>query len=217
MPKVAYNIYPTLLNAFAWMKKSEEDDAEKEFLDKVNRVEVPPTDAMLRGIAFEAHVDAIASGMMKPPTAPVLIHDVECPAEILVTFGKRFRGAVRQIEVEAFLDTMYGRVRVYGKMDEVLMDAGYDVKTTSKYEFPKYLRNFQHLVYLEALRPLRIDQMIYAVTDFRDTYDEPYSWTAEGRDRLVDACTDLIEYLEARRGLITDRKVFGLEEVAAAG
>ncbi len=215
MPKPMYNIYPTLLDAFAWYKRSEDEGALQEFLDKVNRVRTPPTDAMLRGIAFERLVDDLAiSGDRLDEDTEVQVHDVDCPGFIPNAFANRLRGAVRQVDVETVVETEHGPVRLYGKMDEILADHGYDIKTTSKYEFPKYLHHFQHPLYLEALKPSGINRFTYLVTDFRDIYEESYNWTQAGRDSLIGEVAHLVEFLERNRARITDRKVFGLPALA---
>lgn len=206
-PKYAF--YATLLDAFAWYKKSEQEGALQEFLDKVNRAPFEPTDAILRGQAFERTVDdALAWGV--PEDLPDLrAHDVAYPVSILHTFVDRLRGAVRQVSVETVVDTRYGPVKVYGKADEILRDTVYDIKTTGKYEFPKYLRNWQHPVYLEALKKEGIHRFVYLVTDFREIYEEEYMHRQEDTDRLISECSHLVETLETLRDRITDKKVFG--------
>jgi hypothetical protein len=210
LSKPIYNIYPTLLDAFAWYKRSEDEGALQEFLDKVNRVKSEPSDPMLRGIAFEALVDDLIFSGHRLAIPEVQVHDVECPSSIPNAFADRLRGAVRQVDVEVVVDTEHGPVRLYGKVDEIVADCAFDIKTTGKYEFPKYLHHFQHPLYLEALRPYGINQCLYLVTDFKDVYEEPYSWTRDGRDRLIGEVAHLVEFLENNRARITDRKVFGL-------
>lgn len=203
-----YQFYATLLDAFSWYRRSDADGARQEFIDKLNRVETPRSDAQLRGMAFEDAVatapDAGYSGLT------VRIHDTKCPVGILNQFAQESRGAVRQVYVEAFLPTQRGLVKVYGFIDELLADTAYDIKTTKNYNFPKYLHNWQHAVYLEALRDQGINRFVYKVTDFEDIFKEEYHYRQEDTDRLISECVHLIEFLEANRSQITDRKVFNL-------
>jgi hypothetical protein len=205
-----YAIYATLLDAFAWYKKSEDEGALQEFLDKVNRKPFEKTDAILRGMAFEELVDdSLRLGIPEDLPDPIRVHDVKCSAGILEAFHGRLLGAVRQVYVETHLETRFGLVKVYGKVDEILRDTAFDIKTTSKYEFPKYLRNWQHPVYLECLKKEGISRFVYLATDFREVYEEEYTYNSEDTDRLISECSHLVELLEAKRDLITDRKVFG--------
>ncbi len=212
-PKYAF--YATLLDAFAWYKRSEAEDAKQEFLDKVNRVKTPPTDPMLRGIAFEA---AVVEWSMNPGHVEdvVMVHDTECPGRILHEFTRDWHGSIRQIYVESILPTQYGEVKVYGFVDEILRDTAADIKTTGKYEFPKYLHNWQHPVYLEALKDSGISRFKYRATDFRNVYEEEYSYRPADTDRLIAECVHLIEFLEANRPAITDRKIFNLPPLEKA-
>jgi len=217
LPKPTYNLYATLLDAFAWYKRSEDEGALQELLDKVNRKRLDPVpDPMLRGIAFEEIVDAFAHQGADTAADKLEVHDTMCPVSIFRLYAARLRGAVRQVDVGATLDTPAGLVRVYGKVDEILADCAYDIKTCAKYEFPKYLHNFQHPVYLEALRPMGIGRFVYMATDFKQVYEEEYCWTQEGRDRLVSECVHLVEFLENHRDSISDLKVFGLHELQAS-
>lgn len=205
-----YAVYATMLDAFAWYKKSEADGALQEFLDKVNRVPFEKTDPILRGMAFEDMVDhALKMGIPADLPDPIHVHDVKCPSDILRVFVERLQGAVRQVHVETVIDTRYGPVKVYGKVDEILRDTAFDIKTTGKYEFPKYLRNWQHPVYLEALKKEGIRRFVYLATDFREVYEEEYTHNSADTDRLISEVSHLVETLESQREKITDRKVFG--------
>ncbi len=204
-----YAIYATMLDAFAWYKKSEADGALEEFLGKVNRVPFEKTDAILRGMAFEDLVDdSLRLGIPEGLPDPLTVHDTKCSLDILRTFRDRLLGAVRQVYVESILPTRFGPVKVYGKVDEILRDTAFDIKTTGKYEFPKYLRNWQHPVYLEALQKEGVRRFVYLATDFREVYEEEYSYNSADTDRLISELGHLVETLEAQRERITDRKVF---------
>ncbi|HLP42025.1 MAG TPA: hypothetical protein VK465_11000 [Fibrobacteria bacterium] len=210
-----YQFYATLLDAFAWYKRNESEEGLQEFLDKVNRVEKPKTAPQLRGLAFEIAVEkAAVDGIF--PTEPIKVHDKKVRPEVIERFARGMGRASRQVFVETVLSTLYGPVRVYGYVDEILADTAYDNKTTSSYEFPKYLKAWQHPAYLEALRPMGIGRFVYKITDFEDCYEEEYFYRKEDTDRLISECAQLVECLEANRARITDRKVFCLPPLERA-
>jgi hypothetical protein len=206
-----YHLYPSLLDSFAWFKKSEAENALEEFLNKLNRVRTPPSDAMLRGIAFEDHLTHAARGFAVPtsPEGLVKCHDTEIRMDLLEQFIDRLRGSVRQVFVESVLDCAVGQVRVYGFVDNIMQDIAVDTKTTGKYEFPKYLHSFQRPVYLEALKGSGITKFQFLVTDFKELYVEEYTHNSADTDRLVSEINDLVGFIEANRDKITDTKIFG--------
>lgn len=206
LPK--YHVYPTLLDSFAWYKRSESEDAKQEFLDRINRVQKPKTDAMLRGIKFEDTVNEWARRGKLPP-GPVDVHGVEVQPALIGKFSKGFEMALRQVFVETTLPTCYGAIRLYGYVDDILADAAYDTKTTKDYELGKYRNNFQHPTYLEALSPEGIARFVYRITDFEDYFEEEYVYRKQDTERLIHESEHLIEFLEANRPAITDLKIFG--------
>lgn len=212
MLRPSYQVYATLLDSFAWYKRSEKEEALQDFLDRINRVEKPKEAPQLRGLAFEAQVErAAVEGIV--PTEPVKVHDVKVPAWIVEKFADGMAAASRQVHVETVLPTLYGPVRIYGKVDEILGDTAFDTKTTGSYEFPKYLKAWQHPVYLECLKPLGIERFVYRITDFEGYYEEEYRYRASDTDRLISELAQLVEFLEANRARITNRRIFCLPEL----
>jgi hypothetical protein len=209
MLEPSYQVYATLLDSFAWYKRDESEVAQQDLLDRINRVEKPRTDAQLRGMAFEARVEMAAVGGVYP-TEPVLCHDKKVPAWLIEQFAKGRGAAARQVYVETLIPTLYGPVKVYGMVDEILGDTAADIKTTSNYEFPKYLRAWQHPCYLEALRPMGISRFVYRITDFEGYFEEEYSYKRSDTDRVISEVAQLVEFLEANRARINNRKIFNL-------
>lgn len=207
-----YHFYATLLDSFTWFRKSEKADAEQEFLNRVNRVKTPPSDAQLRGMAFEKLINYYAQRGLRPD-GPVKAHDMEVAPELIEKFTKGMRAAARQVFVETVLETTHGGVRVYGFIDDLWAGVAYDTKTTGAYEFPKYLDAWQHPAYLTCLKG-QADRFVYRITDFKDYYEEPYHYLPEDTERLLGVCVDLAEWLEHRRDQITDRKIFGLQPIS---
>lgn len=229
-----YKFYATLLDSFAWYLKSDADNAEEEFINKVNRV--PFTSAAAdKGTAFNKLVDQLIADINAVPNAgysellsfflatspgdTMGMDGFAFERDIIQHFVDTYRWARPQLYVEAPLVTARGTVLLYGYIDELLFGSAHDIKTTSSYDFPKYLHNWQHIVYPYCLNhcgvlPDVARHFNYEVTDFKRVYSEPYIYRGElDRLRLVDICEQLIAFLDARKHLITDKKVFGLDEV----
>lgn len=139
-----------------------------------------------------------------------------------------FKGSVSQLFVSAILPTKYGDVELYGFIDELRRDVVYDIKITSKYKFGKYEHGWQRHVYPYCLivsgQMQSIKAFEYTVYKLKGgtskvsplisgtQYPEYYTYNHEQTVRLLTAhCESFIEFLEANRELITDKKIFGLE------
>lgn len=139
--------------------------------------------------------------------------------------AKYFDGAVSQLYVSANLPTRYGDVELYGFIDELKRDVVYDIKTTGNYSFGKYEHGWQRHVYPYCL--IASGQM-ESVSAFEYTayvlkggtsrtplisgtrYPEYYTYNHEQSVKLLTAHVErFIEFLEANKELITDKKIFG--------
>lgn len=144
------------------------------------------------------------------------------PISICREFANYFKGALTQQRVEAILPTRFGDVLVYGFIDELMPSTVHDIKTTGQYTFGKFKSHFQHLVYPYALiqNGNDIRTFEYNILEFSkagypvDTYTETYVFVPE-RDIpiLTNHCEELIELLEENKELITDTKIFGLDDL----
>lgn len=133
------------------------------------------------------------------------------PRSIVEEFAEYFRGSIPQVFCRGVLETKYGVVELYGYSDEIRLDMVYDIKTTSQYNFPKYHAGWQKHVYPFCLtqRGINICGFEYTITDFRNSYQEYYPFNySQSMQELRLHCERLIEYLEAKRNLITDKKIF---------
>lgn len=140
-------------------------------------------------------------------------HTFEFDCGLVNGIASQLRGATPQPEIEGFIDTRFGRVRLYGFGDYVLRNKVVDLKTTRRYTFGQYKEGMQQYIYPYCLiqSGVFVDTFEYLATDFNSTYTESYDYNssyAEGYIREV--CEDFIEYLALRRSIITDKKIFNL-------
>lgn len=217
-----YLIYPSLLDAYVWYKKSENPESKQELIDKINRVPFQ-SEAADKGTAFNEVVDFVID--------PTSLSPIENPdwyerggfqfkGSLVNQFAAELKGAIPQVRVEATIETDNGLAGLYGYLDELLADTCIDIKTTKSYEFPKFLHNWQHVIYPYCLNQMGIEcnHFTYLITDFNNIYREDYRYDEKKIiNRLKAELNDFIFFLEMNRDLITDKKVFGIiEETIAA-
>ena len=232
---VKYKFYATLLDAFQWYLKSDNDDAFQEFIDKLNRVPFT-NEAVEKGTGFNELVDKIKNRDLIPvdtTSHPLVLpvketETIQVNAKGLMTYGlfdykwsvvekfiEIFKWADDQVYVEGILPTRKGDVLLYGYVDEVVPGGWMsDIKATKSYEFPKFLHNWQHIVYPYILNShgIRADEFSYEITDYNYHYKEDYIFDViRDTRRLVAICSQLIDFIELHRDLITDKKVFALD------
>jgi uncharacterized protein YlaI len=137
-----------------------------------------------------------------------------------------FKGSIPQYLCSAILPTQYGDVELYGYIDELRQDKVYDIKTTSNYQYGKFENGWQKDVYPYCLVASgdcdEITEFEYTVFLLKKLKDQPitgtmyrecYSYNHERtRQRLTQMCERFIEWLEAHRDQIKDRKIFGGEK-----
>lgn len=231
-----YKFYATLLDAFHYYLHSEAEDAFAEFINKINRVPFSSEKAE-KGTAFNELVDLVAAGELSNAILDGLVvekvvrkvevysykhkdrqgtpWEFEFKRHLVHQFADRYTNAVPQLRTEGYFETSKGIVLLYGNLDELEGDVVCDIKTTTKYEFPKYLYNYQHIVYPFTLNQqgIPVTQFVYDVTDFNNTYREDYIYNPE-RDlkRLRSHVEHLISFVEMNRHLITDKKIFAMDE-----
>ena len=222
-----YNFYATLLDAYQYFLHSESETAMQEFLDKINRVPFE-SEAADMGTAFNECVDR---ALKDPKQMLSCIKNnqeyIDMPfvnkagksynfgfkTKIVKEFTDRLQGSLPQVHTEAIIQTSKGTVLLYGYIDEVLINDVTDIKTTGKYEFPKFLTAWQHRVYPFCLarQGVMTETFTYRITDFNNYFEEVYPVNNEKAESdLIGICENLIDFIEMNRDKITDLKIFGL-------
>lgn len=203
--------------------------SENDFFDKVNRVPHPPIEAADKGTAFNEVVDSI---LHRTPSKTVQMERIytdnkitgvramlngftfEFPFSLVMDFVEYYHGGFSQVFTAAILPTARGDVRLYGYIDELMPFCVHDIKTTRSYEPYKFKNHWQHIVYPYCLNQIgcAVKRFEYNITDFKEVYTESYIYDDE-RDtkRLQEVVESLIDYLEANRDRITDKKIFNQE------
>lgn len=141
------------------------------------------------------------------------------PIAVCREFADYYKGATPQVYAEAVLPTRYGDALLYGYIDELMPLCVHDIKTTGKYAAGKFKSHWQHIVY-----PYCLNQSGNSVSDFEynvllindraggsfyETFTEHYAYAPElDVPRLTNHVESLIEFIEAHRSLITDKKIF---------
>ena len=138
------------------------------------------------------------------------------------------KGAISQHRCEAVMPTRYGDVELCGYADEIVSDVVVDIKTTSRYDFGKYGKGWQRFVYpwclTESGEVQGISSFEFLVVVWKGgtsrtpvltgtLYDEYYTYTSHEDAGLAirQVCERFIEWLEAHREQITDKKIFAEE------
>jgi hypothetical protein len=192
------------------------------------------SEAADRGTAFNEVVDCILLGKKSSKMEIEAVRELQeihaiyngrtfkFPIGLCREFADYFGGAIPQVRTEAILPTQYGDVLLYGVIDELMPTSVHDIKTTSKYKAGKFLHHWQHIVYPYCLNQNgnAVSDFEYNVAQMNDTqtgmryavFTEHYAYVPERDDKKLLAHTEaFIEFLEANRDRITDKKVFGNE------
>lgn len=216
---------------------TEEEFEQKQFQSLIDRINRVPFDSEAAdfGTAFNEIVDCI---ILKKKSSRMEVESIKqentivtfkatynerefiFPAALCFEFSNYYKGAVPQVRTEAVLATKYGDVLLYGDIDELMPTSVHDIKTTKSYTAGDFKDHWQHIVY-----PYCLNQNGNSVTDFEyniatinrlksgivnyETYTEYYSFNPETDiPRLTKHVEGLIEFIEANKNLITDKKIF---------
>lgn len=171
-----------------------------------------------------------------PETCDVEHHD-ECKPNIHVKFNgwdfyfdsflcknvaRYFKGCIPQYTCSAILPTIYGDVELYGHVDYINTNKIRDLKTTKNYTFGNYEKYWQRHLYpyclIESGEMQEVTEFEFTVVKWRERKNEPisgemykeaYTYSHEASSKaLRGICESFIEWLEANRDKITDKKIF---------
>lgn len=214
MSQPKYKFYATLLDAFQWYLDTEQETAEQDFLDKINRVPFQ-SDAAEKGSAFNDVLDIKLKQVPLPEEtrkSEELLAKYKFNSNLLYELSIRLCGSVPQYFCKRTLETSKGTLELYGYVDYILYQKAIDLKTTKTYTLGKYATNWQQVVYPWCLagEGVIINEFEFLVTDFENIYREPYPVNLHN-GYLIWHCERLIDFIESKKMFITDKKIFGGE------
>jgi len=219
-------------------KKTEEEFEKEQFqglIDRINRVPIDSEPAD-RGTCFNEIIDCLIE---KKNSEKVKLVSNKLSNTITARYNNRnfvfslqmcrevaayYQNAIPQVLTSGMLNTRYGLVELYGYIDELMPTCVIDIKVKSKYEAFSFKNNWQHRVYPYCLREqgIIIDDFYYDIyvlgkdNELKEEHQEFYHFVPE-RDipALITHCEGLIEFIETNRHLITDNKIFNLQQQTA--
>ena len=211
------------------------EQCKQDLLDRINRVPFD-SEAADRGTAYNEIVDCLiehrntdkmkiskvfnADNLVVALKAEYKEREFVFPIEMCKDMADLFKKAIPQYYCEAVLPTKYGNVKLYGYIDELMPNSIHDIKTTSSYSAYKFRNHWQHKVYPYCLQQMGSDvcRFEYDIvvlgkdTSKYDFFTEVYNFNpAEDIARLTAHCEGLIEFLQANKDSITDKKIFNHE------
>lgn len=220
----SYNIYPTILDGFTAFK-TKDYMTEEELLARLNRAGAPSVEAR-RGDAFNILIDKMAQGCIPemstdPVTGDFAYRELSrdnyeffFPLHVCDKIADIYRQSVQQVRLDGHILTRYGNVHLYGYADGVFSSLIRDIKTTKQYKVGKYRDGWQAYVYTYCLKQMGgiVTDFFYDVTDFKEVYMEHYNaQRLDLRDRISEL-EEFIQYIENKREMIHNPRLFGLEE-----
>lgn len=136
-----YLLTPTLYNAWRYyLSASPDKEPQKraEFLATLRRKPFEPTEAILKGMAFEDAVRAQSEGR------------AESQNETVRELGKLLGGGLWQQKLSAQVNLAGREVLLCGVADVIKGDTIFDLKRTAAYAEGKYEGGLQHWIYLQC-------------------------------------------------------------------
>lgn len=206
MTKTKHNFYvtPTLIDSFLWFERfGRPQDKFEELINKINKVPIEFPESAKKGVAFEDCVNLTISGQ-EIYKKDSFIFDSHLVNKVA---NKLKNNIGTQVWIEKTVPFEFGSVRVGGFVDYDYSDKIIDLKTTANYKLGKYKEYQQHRAY-GLIKPEK-KEFIYFVTDFDNTYIEPYINKKSNHDEFLYNTGLFWEFTQENINLITDKKIFG--------
>lgn len=215
------------------------DKLEQELIDTINRVPHEPWEAADKGTCFNEVIDMLLDGRDCEYEGMTVTMDEDSNSVTATLDGFTFLfdldfcksvaegliDSASQVFTSATIETEHGLVELYGYIDEFQHDKVIDLKTTSSYDFLKFERKWQRHLYPYCLvqNGYEVEGFEYRVIKWKggtktqpalsgEVIPEYYTYTHEESENLLKAMIDqFLDWLEANKERITDKKIFGGE------
>ena len=188
-----------------------ERDNYAEFLDVLNRVQTPPTEAMNDGLEFEQLVTDIASGKFHPkweweedkngnliiePNSGEPMGHYKYPRwyDSASKVADIVRGGQFQLKAKKYVTVNGIDFLVYGRLDVLNAGTIYDIKFTKNYDRGKYFGSTQHPMYFEIVP--EASRFAYLISNGTDVWTETY--TREETRSIYPAISDFTDWITAQ-------------------
>lgn len=146
-----------------------ERDPYKEFLDVLNRVPTPTTEAMQNGLDFEELVTSIANGAEWQTDKEHKWYDAAAKVAGIVR-GGQFQYKAKKVVTVGGIEFLF-----YGRLDVLKAGTIYDIKFSKSYDRGKYFSSTQHPLYLKLIPEAR--EFTYLISNGTDVWTETYTPT----------------------------------------
>lgn len=146
-----------------------ERDHYAEFLDVLNRVPTPTTEAMQNGIDFEELVTSIANGAEWHTDKENKWYDAAAKVAGIVR-GGQFQYKAKKVVTVGGIEFL-----LYGRLDVLKAGTIYDIKFSKSYDRGKYFSSTQHPLYLKLIPEAR--EFTYLISNGTDVWTETYTPT----------------------------------------
>lgn len=210
-----YLITPSLYGSYIWYKDTDfskiyedmdkatemEKKAYQDWLNTLNKVRTPTTEAQQLGINFENAIQEMSENiegvkledekLVFDNEADFLLTSLlsESEAKAAYEIAKKVVGGFWQ----ETLKKEVGNYLLYGRADVIKRDYIYDIKRVNQYDVGKYKKSIQHLVYMECAN---IDNFEYLIADSSgNTYAEYYA--REPQEVLIGKIDDMVSFIKS--------------------
>ena len=210
-----YLITPSLYGSYIWYKDTDfsriyedideatkaEQNAYQSWLNTLNKVRLPTTEAQQKGINFENAVQEISDnfeGVKLKDEKLVFSNEIdflfatmlpEAESKAAYEIAKKTHGGLWQEVLQKRVDNYL----LYGKADVIKQNYIYDIKRVSQYEVGKYQKSIQHLLYMECSG---IENFEYLISDKSgNVYAEYY--TKEPQEVLLSKVNTMVEFIKS--------------------
>ena len=206
------------------------------FIDSLNHIDGVPSEPASKGTAFNELVDSLVE--RRKPTFPVekirdddgnVTHlkasldgfEFSFPLAIIRQMADEYDGALAQYLCNGDINTRFGGVHLYGYIDELMPFCIHDIKTTGRYEFPKFKHSAQRLVYpycciQEGMDVRRFDFDIVVLPKKYgeiERFTESYVFDPESDTfTLRSWIEEMLDFVTAHPSLFTNPKFFNQGE-----
>jgi hypothetical protein len=160
-----------------------EQKAYQDWLNCLNKVKTPTTEAQQRGIDFEDAVRDLSNGLGTDLIDGDELSTAEAIASIVE--GGMWQEVLKK-ETDNYL--------LYGRADVIKQDTIYDIKRVSSYDIGKYGKSIQHLLYMECAG---LDKFDYLISDGKSVYKETYTRDIYTMPILLEKIDLMVDFIKS--------------------